>query len=61
MKIFLLLFKLMAKKEVKFVPSNASQSEVESIAMDVENVKKAINNDIRKIIYVPKRILNIVL
>ena len=43
------------------VPANASQSEVESIAMEIDNVKKAINNDIRKIIYVPKRILNIVL
>ena len=43
------------------VPINASQSEVEKMAMDIDNVKKAINNDIHKIIYVPKRILNIVL
>jgi len=43
------------------VPLEASQSEVETLAMNIENVKKAINNDIRKIIYVPKRILNIVL
>ena len=42
------------------MPINSSQSEVESIAMNLENVKKAINNDIRKIIYVPNRILNIV-
>ena len=43
------------------VPAGASQSDVEVLAMKVDNVKKAINNDIRKIIYVPKRILNIVL
>ncbi len=43
------------------VPTNASQSDVELMAMKLDNVKKAINNDVRKIIYVPKRILNIVL
>ncbi|MBL6623739.1 MAG: leucine--tRNA ligase [Rhizobiales bacterium] len=49
------------KRGETLIPRNATQSEVESIAMQIENVQKAINSDIRKIIYVPKRILNIVL
>ena len=49
------------KRGEALIPTNATQSEVESIAMQIENVQKAINSDIRKVIYVPKRILNIVL
>jgi len=49
------------KRGEALIPTNATQSEVESIAMEIENVQKAINSDIRKVIYVPKRILNIVL
>ncbi len=37
------------------------QNDVEAAAMRIDNVNKSINSEIRKIIYVPNRILNVVI
>ncbi|MEC7671601.1 MAG: leucine--tRNA ligase, partial [Pseudomonadota bacterium] len=43
------------------VAKGLSQNEVEAAAMKIDNVSKSINSEIRKIIYVPNRILNVVI
>ena len=43
------------------VAKGLSQNEVEAVAMKIDNVSKSINSEIRKIIYVPNRILNVVI
>ena len=43
------------------VAKGLSKNEVEAEAMKVDNVSKSINSEIRKIIYVPNRILNVVI
>ena len=43
------------------VAKGLSQNEVETAAMKIDNVSKSINSEIRKIIYVPNRILNVVI
>ena len=43
------------------VAKGLSQNEVEALAMKIDNVSKSINSEIRKIIYVPNRILNVVI
>ena len=43
------------------VAKDLSKNEVEAAAMKIDNVSKSINSEIRKIIYVPNRILNVVI
>ena len=43
------------------VAKGLSKNEVEAAAMKIDNVSKSINSEIRKIIYVPNRILNVVI
>ena len=43
------------------VAKGLSQDDVEAAAMKIDNVSKSINSEIRKIIYVPNRILNVVI
>ena len=43
------------------VAKDLSQSDVEAAAMRVDNVNKSITSKIRKIIYVPNRVLNVVI
>ena len=43
------------------VAKDLAQSDVEAAAMRVDNVSKSITSKIRKIIYVPNRVLNVVI
>ena len=43
------------------VAKDLAQSDVEAAAMRVDNVSKSITSKIKKIIYVPNRVLNVVI
>ena len=43
------------------IPKDTNRSTIEDEALALDNVKKIITSEIKKIIYVPNRIINVVI
>ena len=49
------------KRGELLMPKKSDENVVKEKALELDNVNKSINKDIKKIIYVPDRILNVVI
>ena len=58
----LIIVQVNGKKRGEIVmPKDTPQSTIENTALDLDNVKKIISAEVKKIIYIPNRIINVVI